>query len=89
MSNSKYLQLILCYNPENLYEGVEMTTTRVICECESCIPCGKSVELTLEEAQAIYQRGLVVIVDGCCNGANVTDQLVEARDGYQLYRDPK
>jgi len=43
--------------------------------------------LSLEEAQEILQKGLVVIVDGCQNGPSPTDQLIEKRDGYALYRE--
>ncbi len=67
-----------------------MLTTTVICECDSWILCGKSksIQLSLKEAQEILQKGLVVIIDGCQNGPSSTDQLVEKKDGYSLYREP-
>lgn len=62
-------------------------TTTLICECNSWKPCGKNVQLSLQEAQDILQKELVVIVDGCPNGPDSTDQLIEKRDGYTLYQE--
>jgi hypothetical protein len=66
----------------------QTTTTQVICECDSWDHCGKSVELPVEEALEILRKGLVIIVDGCQNGPNSTDVLVEKRKGYSIYRGP-
>lgn len=68
-------------------EIVPEITMQVICECESWRPCLQTIKLPLTEVQKIVTSGLVVIVDGCINGPNPSDQLVERREGYSLYRE--
>ncbi len=63
---------------------MEMT---VLCECSS-FDCDESIELLLEEAQVSKaDNDLVIIVSSCKYGPDKTDILVEAKNGYAIYRD--
>ena len=57
-----------------------------LCECGS-YHCTESIELTVEDAVEILHRELIAIADGCPHGAEATDELVEEREGYKLYRE--
>ncbi|MCJ7792768.1 MAG: hypothetical protein MUP45_02225 [Candidatus Marinimicrobia bacterium] len=64
-----------------------MPTTTVDCDCRTN-GCTKKVKLPIPVALAIlHQEDQYVIVDGCQRGAEKSDQLVEQRDGYTLYRE--
>jgi len=63
-----------------------MNTTPVLCTCDSW-HCDKSIQIPIDIALEIRQKGYVVIVDGCRNGPSSTDALVEKRDGYALYKE--
>ena len=61
-----------------------MPTTTFQCECFDFL-CDKSVELPIEVAQEIIDKGYFVIVDGCQTGPSKLDRLIEKRNGYSLY----
>lgn len=65
---------------------VATETIAHFCECES-FDCNKKIELPLDVAMEISRNGHIVIVDGCKNGANPTDTLVEKGIGYSIYRE--
>ncbi len=58
----------------------------IVCQCES-FNCGLNVQISEEEALEVARSGLVPIVDGCRKGPNSTDEWVEDRQGYKLYRE--
>jgi malate/lactate dehydrogenase len=61
---------------------------RYLCECTSTsVACSKTIELSDAVAKDIQAKRLVIIVQGCPRGPETTDELVETRAGYSLYRD--
>lgn len=58
---------------------------RYLCVCTS-VTCSKTIELSDAVAKDIQAKRLVIIVQGCPRGPETTDELVETRVGYNLYR---
>ena len=60
---------------------------KVVCECNS-LKCKKTIDLPLEEAQKVVgTSGLIIIIDGCQNGPELTDTQVSKEKGYTIYRE--
>ena len=69
---------------DNMNDG---GSTSLFCMCES-IECALEVELPLSEAREVLRdEKNIVIVDGCPNGPEPTDKLIEKRSGYTLYQE--
>ncbi len=63
-----------------------MNTVNWICECNSW-DCPLRIDLPLDVAMDLGGRDdIVAIVDGCQHGPDPTDELIEKREGYSLYR---
>ena len=62
-------------------------TATVLCECNG--RCMRSVNIPLDIAKEVVDLHgtLFVIVDGCPNGPDPSDVLVEKGEGYTLYRE--
>lgn len=60
---------------------------RVLCECNS-FDCDKIINLSLEENLEIHiVANQIIIIDGCSIGPDSTDEFVEKKDGYSLYKE--
>ena len=57
----------------------------MLCECTSDT-CDKTIELSDAVASDIQAKRLVAIAHDCPQGPEPTDQLIETRVGYNLYR---
>ncbi|MCX6704014.1 MAG: hypothetical protein NTZ07_01060, partial [Candidatus Woesebacteria bacterium] len=67
---------------DNMNDG---EPTRLLCMCMS-LGCKREVEVPLSEAVMILSdEKKIVIIDGCPNGPEPTDKIVEKRNGYTLY----
>lgn len=61
-------------------------TSRVLCNCEDKF-CFRTVTLPSAVADEIRSHHHMVIVDGCRKGPSKTDELIERRLDYSLYRE--
>ena len=61
---------------------------KVLCECNS-FSCNKSITLSLEENLEIHtvDTNQIIIIDGCDTEPEQTDEFVEKKNGYSLYRE--
>lgn len=60
---------------------------KVLCECNS-FGCNKAITLSLEENLEIHiEPNQIIIVDGCEKGPDQTDEFVEKKNGYSLYKE--
>ena len=58
----------------------------VLCECGG-VTCRQAITLSYEENLKAHNNGSLVIIDGCANGPELTDILIEKKDGYSIYRE--
>lgn len=60
---------------------------KVLCECNS-FSRNKAITLSLEENLEIHiDPNQIIIVNGCSVGPDSTNELVEKKDGYSIYRE--
>lgn len=59
---------------------------RVLCECNS-FDCKWVIDLSYEENLKAHQNGSMIIINGCSQGPDPTDILVEKKDKYSIYRE--
>ena len=59
---------------------------KILCECNS-FTCRMTIDMSLEEGLEAHKNGNLVIIDGCPNGPDPTDELIEKKDGYSIYRE--
>ena len=59
---------------------------KVLCECNSFKGCRQTTDLSIETLTSIRNiKDSVIIIDGCPNGPERTDTLVEQKLGYSIY----
>jgi hypothetical protein len=46
-----------------------------------------AIDLSYEEGLTAHQNGGIIIVNGCSIGPEPTDEFVEKKDGYSIYRE--
>ena len=64
-----------------------MENQTVLCECMGT-SCKLSISLPFEEAEEAKKYiNTVVIIDGCSTGPEETDELINKKEGYSVYKD--
>lgn len=63
----------------------KIETKEVKCECSS-YDCKEKILLTPEEYEKYRNQDWFVISDQCKHGAEPSDQFMEEKDGYKLYK---
>lgn len=58
----------------------------MLCECNS-FDCAWTIDLPYEEGLEAHQNGGIIIINGCLNGPDSTDILVQTKDKYSIYRE--
>lgn len=58
----------------------------LLCECEST-SCTLTVQIPIEIAREVDQKGYVIIAKGCRKGPNPTDKLIRREATYAIYQE--
>jgi len=57
----------------------------ILCECNS-FTCSSKIDAPFEDLKEAKKDNQVVISTSCIHGPDPTDELIEVRNGYKIYK---